>query len=132
MWNCPKCGASTPKTCTCAKEVPPMTAPDLDALARLLEESTQRPWSVEPFPNGTGTWYGRVKGSCTVANVDDINDTHLIAAAVNALPALLATARRERRLREALKDIAERSVFSSKDRLVEHARAALAEEGQDG
>lgn len=85
----------------------PASPPNLEALERLLEEATQGPWSVEPFPRGEGTWYGRVRGvynghSCVVANVDDINDTHLIAAAINAAPALIAAARERDALEQVL------------------------------
>jgi hypothetical protein len=134
-----------------------MTAPDL-ALAGLLEAALPPPWEHGydslGYPCNVYTKGAQragyplpialVGGSGTAGYRGE--HAALIAAAVNALPALLATARRERRLREALRraqeelrgDIDQQAIEAATgvvipaiDRALAHIDAALAEEGQD-
>lgn len=128
-----------------------MTAPDLDALERLLEAATPGPWKVCPDERDDdvpedermllvccGPGDEHAGPVCTDPLTEA--DARLIAAARNALPALLATARRQRRYKQALEQFAwcdlnddNCASLEVASRRIRHlARAALAEEGQDG
>lgn len=82
MWECE--GGACP--------VPP---PDLDALERLLTAASPAPWSTGE--DGL-VWSARAAGD-PVSGSTEIPDAELIAAARNALPALIERAREADRLR---------------------------------
>lgn len=133
------------------------TAPDIDAQARLLEEAVEL--LAEVRPRDCGAHYCRY---CPAKSPEWTHDLHCLYVEsqqaaerasrlrkrlVNALPALLATARRERRMREAMRraqeelrgDIDQHAIEAATgvvipaiDRALAHIDAALAEEGQDG
>ena len=79
---------------------------NIPELRKLLADATPGPWKA---------WQSRTNGKKYVSTLTDLglaqinklaspDDGALIAAAVNALPALLDAAEREQRLREALRD----------------------------
>lgn len=140
-----------------------MTTTQLTELRKLLAEATPGPWVVGTIlgqchlphiHDGCSCVYDRriettegcheiVSKSkmCTIAGNYDYEeggicskkDAALIAAAVNALPSLLAAAEREAKLREALHDIIEELIGGNDpdtcETIEKMARAALTEGG---
>lgn len=119
------------------------TAPDLDALAGLLQQAHGvLPTTWHARADKHGMWRVESAGELVCEGCSRA-EAVVIAAAINALPALLATARRERRYREALDRLewddgryGTPCPACQRDQQDGHADgcwldAALAEEGQD-
>lgn len=90
---------------------------DLAALEQLLADvDSLLPWAPVAGSVHSSTWWGQVRafhdgaGELVVAEVDCISDAALIAAAINALPELLALAREAETLRGE-RDTAERGRY---------------------
>lgn len=95
-----------------------MTAVDVDALDKLREAATAGPWEDEGGATGISAYTSDA-------------DAALIVAAVNALPDLIAEARKYRTLREAVEGLADEldvpaGVWSPLTGLSGRIRAALA------
>ena len=103
-------------------------------LERLLAEATPGPWSSEISGDGMYLNAGRIGLMAGIHAKERPDDAALCAAAVNALPALIAERERLRGIEEALRYIAKGSPWKPKlsaDSIVEEyeqvAKAALTE-----
>ena len=109
-------------------DLPPEKVAELE---RLLAEATPGPWTWlrEDTPPAPGFRFGGEGALNESGYAFSAQDAALLVAAVNALPFLIAEARKAETLREALRRIAEfgeeRSFSFPADQMARLARAAL-------